>query len=170
MDGDDNIRIPDQSFSDRLIYDDEDENESFNFRINNEDYVDPYDMEKAIEVSMNDYAVSQVNEHIIYEKIQRENLEKEKEYRKNILKQFNIRLNYFKNDSNYHTKEMSIFLENELSKYMECSIDNIYLFKKHYELLDYLIENLYDIPLSKNLKTRISSESYTLLKKICKYL
>ena len=55
------------------------------------------------------YAVSQVNEHIIYEKIQRENLEKEKEYRKNILKQFNIRLNYFKNDSNYHTKEMSIF-------------------------------------------------------------
>ena len=54
MDGDDNIRIPDQSFSDRLIYNDEDENESFNFRINNEDYVDPYDMEKAIEVSMNE--------------------------------------------------------------------------------------------------------------------
>ena len=51
-------------------------------------------------------------------------------------------------------KKCQFFLENELSKYMECSIDNIYLFKKHYELLDYLIENLYDIPLSKNLKNK----------------
>lgn len=160
------IRPPDESFSDRLV-DNDDLND---YRMDLEDYADPYDINKALEISMNDYAVNQVNEHILFEKIQKENLEKEKEKRRNLLKQFNIRLNYFKNDSNLYTRQMSVYLESEFEKYMECNINHILLFKKHYELLNDLLCNLYDIPLSKNIKTRINQESYLLIKSICKYL
>ena len=145
------IRPPDESFSDRLV-DNDDLND---YRMDLEDYADPYDIDKALEISMNDYAVNQVNEHILFERIQKENLEKEKEKRRNLLKQFNIRLNYFKNDSNLYTRQMSVYLENELEQYMECNINYILLFKKHYELLNDLLYNLYEIPLSKNIKTRI---------------
>ena len=160
------IRPPDESFSDRLV-DDDDLND---YRMDLEDYADPYDIDKALEISMNDYAVNQVNEHILFERIQKENLEKEKEKRRNLLKQFNIRLNYFKNDSNLYTRQMSVYLESELEQYMECNINHILLFKKHYELLNDLLYNLYEIPLSKNIKTRIDQESYLLIKSICKYL
>ena len=150
MDEEDYIREPDESFSDRLV--DENYDEYNNNRFLNEDYIDPYDINKAIEISMNDYAICQVNDHIIYERMKIENLEKKKEDRKNILKQFNVRLNYFKNDSNIYIKQMSLFLSNELEKFVECSIDHIYLFKKHYELLINLLDNLYTIPLTKKNK------------------
>ena len=53
---------------------------------------------------------------------------------------------------------------------MECLIDSIYLFKKHYELLNDLLKNLYEIPFSKNIKPRINQDSYLLIKSIIKYL
>ena len=168
MNEDDDIRIPDESFSDRLI--DEDNLQFNDGRINNEDYTDPYDMNKALEISMNEYAINQVTEHIVFERIEKERIEKEKETRKNILKQFNIRLNYFKNDSNLYIRQMSNYLEKQLEKFMECLIEHILLFKKHYELLNDLLRNLYEIPLSKGLKTRINEDSYLLIKNICRFL
>lgn len=162
---DDDIREPDQVFNDRLIdYDDD------NYQGNNENYIDPYDIDKAIEMSMNEFKLNHVKEHIINERIRKENLEKEKDKRRNILKQFNIRLNYFKSDSNIFVKQLSIYLSNELEDYMDCNKEYIYLFKKHYQLLDDLLENLYKIPLSKNIKPRIEEDSYILLKNVCKYL
>ena len=168
MNEDDDIRIPDESFSDRLI---DEDNQQFNDgRINNEDYTDPYDMNKALEISMNEYAINQVTQHIVFERIEKEKIEKEKENRKDILKKFNIRLNYFKNDSNLYIRQMSNYLEKELEKFMECLIEHILLFKKHYELLNDLLRNLYEIPLSKGLKTRINEDSYLLIKNICRFL
>ena len=164
-DDEDYIRDPDQIFTDRLIDIDDD-----NYQGNNEDYIDPYDIDKAIEISMNEFELNQVKEHMINERIRKENLEKEKDKRRNILKQFNTRLNYFKSDSNIFVKQLSIYLNNELEDYMECKKDYIYLFKKHYEVLNELLDNLYKIPLSKNIKPRIEEESYNLLKNICKYL
>ena len=165
------IRAPDESFKDRLI-DGNDFDDDFNneFEFLNEDFQDPYDINMALEISMNEYAVNKVNQHLMDEEIKKENLKKEKENRQLILNQFIIKLNYFRNDNNFYTKQMSMYLIDELEKFINCDINIILLFKKHYSLLNELLYDLYLNPLQKNIKPRISKECYELLNSISCFL
>ena len=107
-----------------------------------------------------------------------EQLRKEKEEKEFLLNEIERRKNMFNYDffkiistlnlsSNINEKDFYQFMVDKLNKYNDYEIHNIQLFKVHYDILQKVLIDYYENPISKNKKPRISQDVYETLKNIC---
>ena len=107
-----------------------------------------------------------------------EKIRKEKEEQELLLNEIEKRKNIFNFDffkvisilnlsSNLDEKEFYQFMVDKLNKYNEHEIHTLQLVKNLYDVLQKVLFDYYENPLSKNRKPRISIDVYETLKKIC---
>ena len=107
-----------------------------------------------------------------------EQLRKEKEEKEFLLNEIEKRKNMFNYDffkaisilnlsSNINEKDFYQFMVDKLNKYNIYEIHNIQLFKNHYDILQNVLIDYYENPISKNKKPRISQDVYETLKNVC---
>lgn len=142
---DDTIRIPDESFRDRLIPDYED-----NFM-----YVDDI-MNEILEKSKKEY-----DDMLIQEQINN--------HRKQLFTKLDIQINYLLLQKDDYLEFFVECFKNETNKYFNNQSENISLFKSHYDYLKKLIHELYILPIERNKKPKIDNELYILINQILRY-
>ena len=107
-----------------------------------------------------------------------EQIRKEKEKQELLLNEIEKRKNIFNFDffkvisnlnlsSNNNEKDFYQFMVDKLNKYNEHEIHTILLGKNRYDILQKVLFDYYENPISKNRKPRISIDVYETLKKIC---
>jgi hypothetical protein len=119
-------------------------------------------LQKALALSMKEF---EKEEQLKQQKIA-EQLEDEKRLQEEIARRENLTNEFLKkacilrlsNDQN--SCDAINYLQEELEKYKECKIPKIILFKKHKEVIDSFLRDIYHTPLQNNRDPRISEEAY----------
>ena len=166
----DNIRVADKTVHERLI-------NPMNFNDNNIDH----ELQQALKLSMideNKRLLKKMKEELIQKEKEEKQIKKENEKKEFLLNEIERRKNMFNYDffkiistlnlsSNTNEKDFYQFMVDKLNKYNDYEIHNIQLFKVHYDILQKVLIDYYENPISKNKKPRISQDVYETLKTIC---
>ena len=119
-----------------------------------------------------------MKEELIQKEKEEKQIKKENEKKEFLLNEIERRKNMFNYDffkiistlnlsSNTNEKDFYQFMVDKLNKYNDYEIHNIQLFKVHYDILQKVLIDYYENPISKNKKPRISQDVYETLKTIC---
>jgi len=119
-----------------------------------------------------------MKEEQIKKEKEKKKIQKENEKKEFLLNEIEKRKNIFNNDffkaisilnlsSNINDKEFYQYMVDKLNKYNESEIHSIQLFKNHYDILQNVLIDYYENPISKNKKPRISQDVYETLKNVC---
>ena len=126
-------------------------------------------VEKSVEKSVKK-GVEKSIEKNIDEDILKKSLEGEIEKRQTMFTIFFQKISVLNLTNDESMKQFVQLITNELNKYIQCEITEILLFKKDFVILNNILEEFYEKPLSYNKKPRISLEIYETIKQICKIL
>ena len=165
---DEDIRNPDNSYHDKLINDNDNDND-IEYRINNiQDNININEINQLIQSNEDtDLEKALLESRKIYEKqIEKEQI---KIYRQTIFKKLNIQLGYLLLNKDNNINFFVECFNNEKEKYIHLEKDDISLFKHHYDYLLTFLEDIYTKHIEKNKNPKIDKELYDLLNNILNY-
>ena len=155
------VRAPDSIKREQLLSNDE----SY-FPNNNEhifmNQIQDKQLQKALALSMKEFEKEeQLKQQKIIEKQQEEKrLQEEIERREKLTNEFLKRACVLRLSKDQNSCDAINYFQEELEKYKECRLSKIILFKKHKEVIDHFLRDIYHTPIQNNRDPRISEEAY----------
>lgn len=148
MDEDENVRLPDSIFRDRLVDNIEDD---FDF---------DYELEAVVKRSRIDYE----------EKLKRDQeIENIKNHRRELFKRLDMQISYLSLQKNEYILFFIDCFNCEKERFLNGDNELLYLFKGHWDFFKNFLNDIYTLPKMKNKKPKIDDELFILLEQVLSY-